>query len=166
MAGGVGRSISGAAAAARSWLAGLPGRAQQGVAKRGGAVPAAEAAVKEGAGVVGRAAKKVHGAVQKRLFEGEAPTLYRFRGDKYSHCYGAPKRDTGKNMQHLAPYITTGVLACMGIFFIAMPIMHQQSYSDSKRRYEAFARQHSDALGTQFDRGQFSDMGRPRGGSS
>mmetsp|Transcript_21740 Transcript_21740/g.29407 ORF Transcript_21740/g.29407 Transcript_21740/m.29407 type:complete len:120 (-) Transcript_21740:131-490(-) len=115
--------------------------------------------MQEGATAVGRGVMRVHGVVQRRLFEGEAPTLYRLRANKYAHCYGAQKRESG-NMQHLAPYLTTAVLGSMAVFFIAFPLAFQQNYSDSKRKYETFARQHADQLNTQFDRGQFSDSGR------
>uniref|UniRef100_A0A7S1FA46 Uncharacterized protein n=1 Tax=Noctiluca scintillans TaxID=2966 RepID=A0A7S1FA46_NOCSC len=117
---------------------------------------------KDGAGTVARGAKRVHNAIQSKLFEGEAPTLYRFRGNKYAHCYGAPNRGANKSMQHLMPYFTTGILVSLAVFLIGFPIYFQRNYEASKRHYEKFVREHdkADHLGRQFDRGRYSEMAR------
>eukprot|EP00434_Breviolum_minutum_P021074 symbB.v1.2.018594.t1/scaffold1489.1/size143467/2 len=99
------------------------------------------------------AIKGLHGAVQKKFFEGEAPAMYRLKGNKYSHHYGAPKRAQGVNA---APYLAGAVIAGMGVFFIVLPISFNRSYDASKQRYEAFAKENQDMLERQFDRGQFS----------
>mmetsp|Transcript_56695 Transcript_56695/g.90149 ORF Transcript_56695/g.90149 Transcript_56695/m.90149 type:complete len:161 (+) Transcript_56695:62-544(+) len=112
--------------------------------------------LRTGVGVVTGAVRTVHGAVHRRFFEGEAPTLYRLRGNKYDHCYGSQKRGSGKDLSHLTPYVTGGVLASMGIFFIVFPMCFMGNYNESKRKYEKFAKEHADQLNTQFDRGQFS----------
>ncbi|CAJ1366994.1 unnamed protein product [Effrenium voratum] len=101
------------------------------------------------------AVKGAHGFVQRKFFEGEAPTLNRLKANKYRKYYGAPKRD-GKGMTHLAPYLAGTVLAGMAVFFIVLPISFNKNYSDSKKRYEAFYREHADQLDRQFDRGQFA----------
>eukprot|EP00933_Yihiella_yeosuensis_P072210 TRINITY_DN80544_c0_g1_i1.p1 TRINITY_DN80544_c0_g1~~TRINITY_DN80544_c0_g1_i1.p1 ORF type:complete len:149 (+),score=35.87 TRINITY_DN80544_c0_g1_i1:48-449(+) len=118
------------------------------------AAQAAKAAGKAATATV-KAVKGTHGFVQKKLFEGEAPTLYRLKGNKYSHCYGAQKRDE-QNMQWLAPYLASGVLAGMFLAFVVVPISFQRNYSATKKQYEAFARQNEEMLTNQFDRGQFS----------
>ena len=114
------------------------------------------------AGAPWRALKDAHGFVQRKLFEGEAPTLYRLKANKYAHCYGAPKRGAGagKMAQHLAPYLAAGVLAGLAVFFIAIPISFNRSYEASKQRYEAYLRtagaEQAELLERQFDRGQFA----------
>mmetsp|Transcript_10924 Transcript_10924/g.20583 ORF Transcript_10924/g.20583 Transcript_10924/m.20583 type:complete len:135 (-) Transcript_10924:14-418(-) len=105
------------------------------------------------------AIKGAHGFVQKQIFEGEAPTLYRLKGNKYAHCYGAQKRG-GTNLQHLAPYLASAVMAGMGVFFIVLPISFNSNYAASKKQYEAFAKENAELLDRQFDRGQFSRGGR------
>ncbi|CAK9094745.1 Reverse transcriptase domain-containing protein [Durusdinium trenchii] len=106
------------------------------------------------------AVKGVHGFIQQKFFEGEAPTLYRLKGNKYSHCYGAPKRGTkGPNM---APYIAGAVMTGLAVFFIVLPISFNRNYAASKQRYEAFARENAEIFERQFDRGQFSREGRPK----
>ena len=106
-----------------------------------------------------KAVKRAHGFIQKTLFEGEAPTLYRLKANKYAHCYGAPKRGANRSLQHLAPYLAGAVLAGMATFFVVLPLSFNRSYEASKQRYEAFARQnaqHAELLERQYDRGQFA----------
>eukprot|EP00439_Symbiodinium_sp_Y106_P040477 s3445_g4.t5 len=78
----------------------------------------------------------VHGTVQRKLFEGEAPTLYRLKANKYAHCYGAPQRGAGRGLQHLAPYLAGAVLAGLAVFFVVIPVSFNRSYEASKKRYE------------------------------
>jgi hypothetical protein len=104
--------------------------------------------------------KGFHEAVQKKFFEGEAPAMYRLKGNKYSHHYGAPKRSN--KAPNVAPYLAAAVIAGMGVFFIVLPISFNRSYAASKQRYEAFAKDNADILERQFDRGQFAREGRPK----
>mmetsp|Transcript_145557 Transcript_145557/g.465145 ORF Transcript_145557/g.465145 Transcript_145557/m.465145 type:complete len:279 (-) Transcript_145557:27-863(-) len=130
------------------------------LAMRGGqAGPVAAKAAATAGKAAMRGAGAVHGVVQRKLFEGEAPTLHRFRGDKYSHCNGAPQRNNS-SLQHLAPYLASGVLAGMLIFFVAFPLSFNSNYNEQKKRYEGFAKQHQDQLNAQFDRGQFNQGSR------
>eukprot|EP00930_Biecheleria_cincta_P105866 TRINITY_DN98919_c0_g1_i1.p1 TRINITY_DN98919_c0_g1~~TRINITY_DN98919_c0_g1_i1.p1 ORF type:complete len:169 (-),score=33.50 TRINITY_DN98919_c0_g1_i1:169-618(-) len=134
--------------AAKKGLDKLRGKVQSSCA----GAKAAEAPVKV-AKALGSAVKGTHGFIQKRLFEGEAPTLYRLKGDKYAHCYGAPKR-SDQSLQWLAPYLAGGVLTGMAVFFIVIPISFNRSYEASKKQYESFARENEHLLAGQYDRGQ------------
>ena len=99
-----------------------------------------------------------HGFVQK-FFEGQAPSQYRLKGNKYSHHYGAPKRQSdGPN---LAPYLAGAVLTGMAVFFVVLPISFNRSYAASKQKYEAFARENGELLDRQFDRPRLSQEARP-----
>eukprot|EP00440_Ansanella_granifera_P053539 gb/GFBE01058044.1/.p1 GENE.gb/GFBE01058044.1/~~gb/GFBE01058044.1/.p1 ORF type:complete len:148 (+),score=36.42 gb/GFBE01058044.1/:1-444(+) len=142
-----------AAAAAKRCLEELRRKASSATAADAAEVPLKVAKT------LGSAVKGTHGFVQRKLFEGEAPTLYRLKGNKYAHCYGAPKRDE-KNLQYLAPYLTGAVLTGMAIFFIVIPISFNSNYEASKKKYEAFARENPHLLENQYDRGQFSREGR------
>mmetsp|Transcript_31780 Transcript_31780/g.56113 ORF Transcript_31780/g.56113 Transcript_31780/m.56113 type:complete len:148 (-) Transcript_31780:96-539(-) len=136
----------------------------EGVAKlkalRGGRPNDVGSLVRDGASAVASSATKVHGAVHRRLFEGEAPSAYRLRANKYDWAYGSQKRGDGKSMQHLTPYLTSGILASMAVFFIVFPMTFNRNYAESKKKYEKFARENADRLNTQFDRGQFSQTTR------
>jgi len=140
------------ASAAKRWAQDMSAKAQR--------APAATAAdaVKGGASAAARAAKGAHHVVQDRLFKREAPTLYRLKGDKYSHCYGSPQRESQgtQSMEHLAPYITTGIMMSLGLFFVVFPLMFNQNYENTKKKYESFYREHEDQLNAQYDRGQFN----------
>ncbi|CAE8673988.1 unnamed protein product [Polarella glacialis] len=147
MSGGAGSSAS---AAAKRVFADLRRRAMAVSASAGGA-----AAPLKAAHALGSAVKATHGFVQKKMFTGEAPTLYRLKGNKYAHCYGSQKRDD-KNLEHLAPYLAAAVLTGMALFFIVVPISFNSNYNASKKQYEAFAKENADMLERQYDRGQFS----------
>mmetsp|Transcript_115596 Transcript_115596/g.230436 ORF Transcript_115596/g.230436 Transcript_115596/m.230436 type:complete len:164 (-) Transcript_115596:102-593(-) len=153
-----------ASAKLQRWLSAARGQvasAKRALEKNSAAKPVI-GSVEKGASSTWNTAKRVHGAIHERFFAGEAPTLYRLRGNKYSHCYGAQKRND-QSMQHVMPYITFGVLGAMLMLFVVFPLSFQRNYSESKKRYEAFARQNSDVtdmLNTQYDRGHFSEKGR------
>eukprot|EP00397_Hematodinium_sp_SG-2012_P062319 GEMP01083974.1.p1 GENE.GEMP01083974.1~~GEMP01083974.1.p1 ORF type:complete len:174 (+),score=45.69 GEMP01083974.1:93-614(+) len=87
--------------------------------------------IADAASATSDAAKKLHSAVQYRLFEAPMPTAYRLQGRRRPHRLSG---DT----QQFAKYATTVLLIGFGLFVIVTPMMMRNNYKNAQERYEKY----------------------------